>query len=75
VLRSSGRLFWPVYYVLLLFLVFVVVRRFRSSVAITILAVALAVQVVDTSAGWLDIRRQRSSRHSVGYPTRGRLLG
>jgi hypothetical protein len=58
VLRSSGRFFWPVYYVLLLFLVFVVIRRFRSSVAITILAVALAVQVADTSAGWLDIRRQ-----------------
>jgi hypothetical protein len=56
-LRSSGRLFWPVYYILLLLIVFVIVRHFRSSVAITMLALALVVQVADTSAGWLDIRR------------------
>jgi hypothetical protein len=68
-LRSSGRLFWPVYYVLLLFLVFVVLSRFRSSVAITILAVALAVQVADTSAGWLDIRRQLMVEPSQRWAT------
>jgi hypothetical protein len=58
VLRSSGRLFWPVYYILLLLIVFVVIRSFRSGVASMLLAVALVIQVADTSAGWLDIRRQ-----------------
>jgi hypothetical protein len=56
-LRASGRMFWPVFYVLLWVLVRHVTRRYSSRVAGTLLATALLLQAVDTSAGWLPIRR------------------
>jgi hypothetical protein len=55
-LRCSGRMFWPVYYVLVWVLVRTVLRIHAPRVALTLLAVAALLQVVDTSAGWLPIR-------------------
>ncbi len=56
VFRSSGRMFWPVYYLIFLGLIFTVVRSFSRKVALRGLAVALALQVADTGAAWLPIR-------------------
>ena len=49
--RSSGRMFWPVYYMLSLCL-FLIVLRVWGRNARWWLAGAMIVQVVDTSAGW-----------------------
>lgn len=54
--RASGRMFWPVFYGLLFVLLFVVIRGTGTRPAIVILALALVVQIVDTSAGWGDLR-------------------
>jgi hypothetical protein len=51
-LRSSGRMYWPVHYALLLFLVVVIARGLGSRVAAMLLMLATAVQVFDTSRGW-----------------------
>jgi hypothetical protein len=52
VLRSSGRMFWPTFYVLLTGLIVLTVRSHGTRVASWLLAGALLVQVIDTSEGW-----------------------
>ena len=56
-LRSGGRMFWPAFYVLLWLLIRNVVKHREPRAALALLAVALLVQVVDTSAGWLSVKR------------------
>jgi hypothetical protein len=52
ILRSSGRMFWPVYYTLIAAGVAVVLRSHRERVAGGLLAAASLVQILDTRAGW-----------------------
>jgi hypothetical protein len=52
ILRASARLFWPVYYVLILMIVYGVIRGYSKKQAILILSICLLIQVADSSAGW-----------------------
>jgi hypothetical protein len=69
-LRASGRLFWPVFYAVIFLSVWIVCRSLRPRAAFVFLAVAVALQLIDTSAGWLDLRtslmRQPASRFETG---------
>jgi len=56
-LRASGRMFWPVFYFLLLVFITYIVRGFSQKSAILILGMSCAIQIVDTSAGWRQIHR------------------
>lgn len=60
IFRASGRMFWPVFYVLVFVAVFLVVRGYEKNVATSLLAIALVSQVIDTSAGWSPIRNKLS---------------
>lgn len=51
-LRASGRLFWPAFYVVLFAVTALIIRAYPARVSLGILVAATAVQVVDTSAGW-----------------------
>lgn len=51
-LRSSGRVFWPVYYALLLLILYLVIKAYSQPKAFGILCVCAALQILDTSAGW-----------------------
>jgi hypothetical protein len=53
-------MFWPVFYVLLWVLVRHVTRRYSSRAAAALLATAVFLQAVDTSAGWRPVRRELS---------------
>lgn len=55
-LRASGRMFWPVFYLLLAAGIVVTIRGVGERRSIALLAVLLAIQIVDTSAGWTRIR-------------------
>jgi len=57
ILRSSGRFFWPVYYLLVFSLLLYIVNYFSYQKALIILSLALLIQIVDTSAGWLPLRK------------------
>lgn len=57
VLRSSGRMIWPAFYVLVWLLLRAVLRFYPARIAAGMLFVAVLVQAIDTSAGWLPIRR------------------
>ncbi|HYQ04125.1 MAG TPA: DUF6311 domain-containing protein [Polyangiaceae bacterium] len=54
--RGSGRMFWPVYYVLLLVCARCLLRSYSSRIATLLLLAIVSIQIVDTSAGWLHHR-------------------
>lgn len=58
VFRASGRMFWPMFYTLVLASIFIVVRGNKPRVAIVLLSIALVVQMADTSATWSVIRKK-----------------
>ncbi|WP_218068224.1 DUF6311 domain-containing protein [Candidatus Thiosymbion oneisti] len=68
-LRTSDRMFWPVFYGLVLTIIFITVRGNRPRTAISLLAVALTVQVIDTRAGWQGIRNQLMAEPATEWYT------
>lgn len=73
ILRSSGRFFWPVYYILVFLLLRWVVNHFSIKAAQLILGIALVIQIIDTSAGWLPLRNTFAQLSA--QPTTVKLLG
>lgn len=55
IFRASGRMFWPIYYLLLLVFLAFIQKAFPKKIAATILGLCFFVQVLDTSAGWMLI--------------------
>ncbi len=55
--RASGRMFWPLYYVAIFLGIYLIIQRFPRRVALALIAFCLLIQIIDTSAGWLPIRR------------------
>lgn len=58
IVRSSSRLFWPLFYIILLGILYYVTRLYSSKKALLLIGLAAFMQVVDTSAGWLPIREK-----------------
>ncbi|VVM38734.1 DUF6311 domain-containing protein [Pseudomonas fluorescens] len=69
VFRASGRMFWPVLYVLTLLVIFLLVRGFRPRTVIALLALALAIQIVDTRNGWMGLRQSKMLAPSAEWAT------
>jgi len=69
VFRASDRMFWPVFYGLVLTIIFITVRGNRPRTAISLLAVALTLQVVDTRAGWQGIRSRLMAKPATAWDT------
>ncbi len=57
-MRSSGRLFWPVYYLLYLGILVLVFRLFALRAALVLCVALLAAQVFDSAAGLASFRGQ-----------------
>jgi hypothetical protein len=49
IVRASGRFFWPVYYLLILFGLYTIVKNNKTKQAVILLVVALSIQFVDLS--------------------------
>ena len=60
VVRASSRLFWPMYYTIILAVIWLVIKSYGSRSALILFFIAALLQVVDTSAGWLPIREKVS---------------
>uniref|UniRef100_UPI00313AD0A5 DUF6311 domain-containing protein n=1 Tax=Pseudomonas sp. TH31 TaxID=2796396 RepID=UPI00313AD0A5 len=58
IFRASGRMFWPVYYAVILTIIFLVIRANRPRTATYLLTIALLLQVMDTHSGWSIIRKR-----------------
>jgi hypothetical protein len=60
ILRASARMFWPVFYVIAIAGIYFLIRGYSRKIATTVLGIALAVQIVDTSGAWLEIKNKIS---------------
>lgn len=69
IFRASGRVFWPVFYVLVLAIAYLVVRGIDRRYVIALLAGAVALQVVDTSTPWLKARSWMMTAPAATWPT------
>lgn len=58
IVRSSSRLFWPMYYTILLMIIYLLIKAYSSRTVLILFGIAAVLQVVDTSAGWLPIREK-----------------
>ena len=57
ILRACGRFFWPVFYLLILFSLYLIIRFYSKKSAFLILTICFFLQLGDTSAGWLSQRK------------------
>lgn len=70
ILRSSSRLFWPMYYTILLMIIYVLIKAYSSRSILILFGITVVLQVVDTSAGWLPIREKVSLISSSQFKTK-----
>ena len=56
VLRSSGRMFWPAFYLLVIFLMYVAIKTVPQHLIRYVFLIACLLQIIDTSKGWLAIK-------------------
>jgi hypothetical protein len=53
--RASGRLFWPVYYLIFIASIFIIYEKFGKKISISILSLLFLIQIIDISAGFKKI--------------------
>lgn len=56
ILRSSARMYWPIHYCLVIAAIFLIIKLTPEKTAPFLLGLILAIQLIDTSNGWLSIR-------------------
>ena len=67
ILRNSGRLFIPAFYVLLLLLCYLIIKQFSRKITLLIFSSCLVLQVIDLSTGWLDVHERMTSKGPFPY--------
>ena len=67
ILRNSGRMFIPAFYALLILVCYLVIKQFSRKAALLILGSCLALQIIDLSIGWLDVRQRMTSNGPFPY--------
>ena len=55
-IRSSGRMFWPIYYFIYYMVFKIIFNLFEEKKILAIIMVCIVMQVIDTSNGWRPIR-------------------
>jgi Family of unknown function (DUF6311) len=68
--RASGRLFWPVYYVIYLAIFYLLFTRLRRSTAITLCVIMLFFQVIDSTDIWRTFREKFAHSPEWSSPMR-----
>jgi hypothetical protein len=67
ILRSSGRMFIPAFYLILLLSCYLIARKFSKRSALLILGLCLMLQIADLSIGWFDVRQRMTSNGPFPY--------
>lgn len=57
IFRGHGRMFWPVFYFIYWGVLALIIKGYSKRTAIFIIGLALTIQIIDTSRGWLPIRQ------------------
>ena len=69
IFRGHGRMFWPVFYFIYWGVLALIVKGYSKRSAIWIIGLALSIQIIDTSRGWLPIRKFFMMSASSNWPT------
>ena len=69
IVRSSGRLFWPIFYILAFISATLVLRGYSLRVSIGIFMATFLLQVADTSKGWLALGESFNKPPTSSIPT------
>jgi hypothetical protein len=67
--RASGRVFWPVFYVIVLAIAYLAVRGTDRRIATALLALAVTVQIADTSISWRTTRDRMMTLPAATWET------
>jgi hypothetical protein len=62
ILRASARMFWPVFYAISFTAIYFLIRGYSKKIATAVLGIAFAIQILDTSGAWLEIK------HKINHP-------
>ena len=65
--RSSARLFWPFYYASIFFILYCIIKGYSKKTTYLIIFFGALLQAIDTSAGWLPMRKNMNVPISVGF--------
>lgn len=66
IVRSSGRMFWPIAYLAIFILITLIIKKYKVKYVRWILSVALLIQIIDTSAGWMKTRTTINQVSTLG---------
>ena len=69
IVRSSGRLFWPIFYILAFISATLVLKGYSLRVSIGIFMATFLLQVADTSKGWLALGESFNKPSISSIPT------
>jgi hypothetical protein len=69
IVRSSGRLFWPIFYCLTFIASLLVLKGYSFRASIFIFGITFLLQVVDTSKGWIALGDSFNKSPSSSIPT------
>jgi hypothetical protein len=69
IIRSSGRLFWPIFYIIVYVSAALVLQGYSLKTSIIIFLIAFILQVVDTSKGWVALGGSFNKIPSSSIPT------
>lgn len=58
IFRAAGRMFWPVFYMIVFTVIFIVVKGYGARIASVMLGIALVLQASDTSQAWIGLRNR-----------------
>lgn len=67
VFRSSGRFFWPVFYMIILFIFFVIARSYKKRTVQFLLVLAVVFQIVDNGGAYKRLRHQLMIKRSSAW--------
>jgi len=68
ILRTCGRMFLPVFYAVLLLIIWRINQHKKQGLVTLLLATALSLQIIDTSKGWWPKRQLRESNYINDKP-------
>ena len=68
--RVSGRFFWPVYYLLLAGVLYVIFSRLPKRAALVLCVAALVLQIADSAEGWKQLKTQLAKAPVWSSPMR-----
>jgi hypothetical protein len=63
--RSSGRLFWPIYYVIIIGVLYGIWKGFSPRTSILLVIFALSVQIIDSAPGWRPLQKSFTNTNNI----------